>query len=60
MIIILGKSTMDRLYKDVQEFLKENFPNSYRDLRERKDIRSYMEESAKEFGKRIDAIIQGD
>jgi hypothetical protein len=50
---------MNKVYKNIQEFLILNFPDSYKELKETEkfDIRSYIEKTSDVFDKKIASII---
>jgi hypothetical protein len=50
---------MNKVYKNIQEFLILNFPNSYNELKETEkfDIQFYIEKTAGVFGEKIASII---
>ncbi|MDR2178407.1 MAG: hypothetical protein LBP20_10275 [Treponema sp.] len=50
---------MNRVYKNIQEFLILNFPDSYNKLKETEkfDIQFYIEKTSDAFGEKIASII---
>jgi hypothetical protein len=50
---------MNKVYKNIQEFLILNFPDSYNELKETEkfDIQFYIEKTSDVFGKKIASII---
>jgi hypothetical protein len=50
---------MNKVYKNIQEFLILNFPDSYNELKEAKkfDIQFYIERAADVFNEKIESII---
>jgi hypothetical protein len=50
---------MNKVYKNIQEFLILNFPDSYHELKETEkfDIQLYIEKTSDVFGEKIASII---
>jgi hypothetical protein len=50
---------MNKVYKNIQEFLILNFPDSYNEFREteKSDIQSYIEKTSDVFSEKIASII---
>jgi hypothetical protein len=50
---------MNKVYKDLHEFLILNFPDSYNELKETEkfDIQFYIEKASDVFGEKITSII---
>jgi hypothetical protein len=50
---------MNKVYKNIQEFLILNFPDSYNELKETEkyDIQFYIEKTSDFFGEKIVSII---
>jgi hypothetical protein len=53
---------MNKVYKDVNDFLKENFPESYLAVKneEETSLQYYIETSAERFNKTIKEILKGN
>ena len=52
---------MNKVYKDAEHFLMENFPKAYLALKddEETSIQHYIDSSSKQFNKTINEIIKG-
>jgi len=51
---------MNKVYKNVEHFLIENFPRAYLAMKEEEtSIQHYIDSSSKQFNKTINEIIRG-
>ena len=53
---------MNKVYKDIEHFLIENFPRAYLAMKEEEEtsIHHYIDSSWKQFNKTINEIIRGN
>jgi len=53
---------MNRVYKNAQHFIMENFPKAYQAMKDAEEtsIQHYIDSSSEQFNKTINEIIKGN